>query len=171
MGEFTDTPIHQRTELLIPVYSQKHLFRGGLTPYSTDIHFNASTTDSLWKHFGKRKNCWQRAIFFFSPKCFLLNHRSVSPLVNIFDIITLFAAKLEEPKIGVWGKGINKVNSKTHHQSYQTIQSYNNPDRKNFRKHFGKRRKCRWTAFSSFPIFFFCLSQPKREKGYNSQLI
>ena len=27
-------------------------------------------------------------------------------IVHIFDIIFLFAAPLEEPKIGIWGKGL-----------------------------------------------------------------
>ena len=27
--------------------------------------------------------------------------------VHIFNIILLFAAELEEPKIGIWGKGLN----------------------------------------------------------------
>ena len=36
----------------------------------------------------------------------------VSPFVNIFDIIFLFAAKLEEPKIGKWGKGLKHKTSK-----------------------------------------------------------
>ena len=29
------------------------------------------------------------------------------PIVNIFDIISLFAAKMEEPKIGLWGEGFS----------------------------------------------------------------
>ena len=39
--------------------------------------------------------------FLLFPQCFLLNQKIVSPFVNIFDIISLFAAELEEPKIGV----------------------------------------------------------------------
>ena len=35
------------------------------------------------------------------PQCFLLNQQPVSPLVNIYDMISLFAAELEEPKIGI----------------------------------------------------------------------
>ena len=30
----------------------------------------------------------------------------VSPFVHIFDIISSFAAELEEPKICMWGKGL-----------------------------------------------------------------
>ena len=33
------------------------------------------------------------------PKCFPLKQIIVSPFVHIFTIISLFAAKLEEPKI------------------------------------------------------------------------
>ena len=42
--------------------------------------------------------------FLFFPQCFLHNQKIVSLLVNIFDILTLFAAKLEEPNIYMWGK-------------------------------------------------------------------
>ena len=36
---------------------------------------------------------------------FLLNQITVSPFVHIFDIISLFAAELEKPKIGISDKG------------------------------------------------------------------
>ena len=39
--------------------------------------------------------------FLLFPQCFLLNHIIVSPFVHIFDIIALFAADYEEPKIGI----------------------------------------------------------------------
>ena len=39
--------------------------------------------------------------FLLFAQCFLLNQKIVSPLVNIFDMISLFAAELEEPKIGM----------------------------------------------------------------------
>ena len=45
--------------------------------------------------------------FFLFPQYFLLNQKIVSPLVNIFDIISFVAAELEEPKIGLRGKGLN----------------------------------------------------------------
>ena len=44
--------------------------------------------------------------FLLFPQCFLLDQKIVSPSVNIFDIISLFAAELEEPKIGIRGKGL-----------------------------------------------------------------
>ena len=38
--------------------------------------------------------------FLLFPQCFLLNQKILSPFANIFDIISLFAAELEEPKLG-----------------------------------------------------------------------
>ena len=38
---------------------------------------------------------------------FLLNQIIVSPFVHIFDIISLFAAELEKPKIGISCKGLS----------------------------------------------------------------
>ena len=38
--------------------------------------------------------------FLLFSQCFLLNQKIVSQFVNIFDIISLLAAELEEPKIG-----------------------------------------------------------------------
>ena len=39
--------------------------------------------------------------FLLLPQCFLLNQKIVCSFVNIYDIISLFAAELEEPKIGM----------------------------------------------------------------------
>ena len=39
--------------------------------------------------------------FLLFPQRFLLNQTIVSPFVDDFDIISLFAAELEEPKIGI----------------------------------------------------------------------
>ena len=41
------------------------------------------------------------------PQCFLLNQIIVPIFVHIFDIMFLFAAELEEPKIGISGKVLN----------------------------------------------------------------
>ena len=43
--------------------------------------------------------------FLLFPQRFLLNQKFVPSFVNIFDIISLFAAEVEEPKIGMLGKG------------------------------------------------------------------
>ena len=51
--------------------------------------------------------------FLLIPQCFLLNLIIVSPFVCIFNIISLFAAEFEEPKIGISGKGLTNFNSNT----------------------------------------------------------
>ena len=43
------------------------------------------------------------------PQCFLLYQIIVSPFVPISDIVSLFAAELEDPKIGISGKGLIKL--------------------------------------------------------------
>ena len=49
--------------------------------------------------------------FLLFPQCLQLNQISVSPFVNIFDIISLFAVELKEPKIGLTGKGLTFFSS------------------------------------------------------------
>ena len=39
--------------------------------------------------------------FLLFPQCFQLNPVLVSLFIHIFDVISLFAAELEEPKIGM----------------------------------------------------------------------
>ena len=39
--------------------------------------------------------------FLLFPQCFLPNQKILSTFVNIFDIISLFAAEFEGPKIGI----------------------------------------------------------------------
>ena len=46
--------------------------------------------------------------FLLFRQCFLLNQITVSPFVHIYGIISLFAAELEKPKIGISGKGLYK---------------------------------------------------------------
>ena len=47
---------------------------------------------------------------------FLLNQIIVSPFVHIFDLLSLFAAEFEEPKIGISGKWINFILSRVQHE-------------------------------------------------------
>ena len=47
--------------------------------------------------------------FLLFPQGFLLNQIIVSHFVHIFHITSLFAAELEEPEIGILGKGLNNT--------------------------------------------------------------
>ena len=57
------------------------------------------------KHCGKQRNCSSRAISSF-PTMFSLQSDNCTSFAHIFDIIFLFAAELEEPKIGISGKAL-----------------------------------------------------------------
>ena len=53
-------------------------------------------------------------LFLLFPQCFQFNQTTVSPSDNIFDIISLFAVELEEPKIGISGKGLKVADRMTY---------------------------------------------------------
>ena len=55
------------------------------------------------------------------PQCFLLNQKIVSPFVNIFDTIFLFADELEEPKIGMRHKGLSTIQILVEHYTKQVF--------------------------------------------------
>ena len=57
---------------------------------------------------GKEKNACNKQFLLF-PQCFQLNQTIVSPFVHILDIIALFAIELEEPEIGISGKGLKST--------------------------------------------------------------
>ena len=46
--------------------------------------------------------------FLLFPQCFRLNQKIVSLFVNIYDTISLIAAELKEPKIGISGKRLKR---------------------------------------------------------------
>ena len=54
---------------------------------------------------GKGEIACNKQFLLFS-QCFLLNRIIVCLFVHIFDIVSLFAAELEEPKTGLSGKGL-----------------------------------------------------------------
>ena len=48
--------------------------------------------------------------FFSFPTMFSTQSENCIPISQYFDIVSLFAAEVEEPKIGTSGKGLNKAN-------------------------------------------------------------
>ena len=85
---------------------------------------------SFWRMKNRQflKTLWEKekllvtSNFSFSH-VFYSNQIIVSPFVNIFDIVSLFAAEFEEPKVGISGKGIMNVMLSLCH----TVWSINNP--------------------------------------------
>ena len=78
----------------------KRYFTLWLTLYSIDIHFENIV--------GKGEIARYEQFLLF-PQCFLLNHISVivSPFIHVFDIKSVFAAELEEPKTGIIRARVN----------------------------------------------------------------
>ena len=58
--------------------------------------------------------------FLLFPQCFLLNQIIASPFVHIFDIISLFAAEVEDPKIGLSGKRVDSCGINLFLRLFQT---------------------------------------------------
>ena len=71
-----------------------------LTLYSINTHLTHQQQTAFENIVGKGEIARNEQFLLF-PQCFLLNQVIVSPFVHIFDIISLFAAELEEPKIGL----------------------------------------------------------------------
>ena len=132
-----------------------------LTFYSIDTRFDSPTVDSFLKTLWGKREIARNKQFLLFPQCFLLNQIIVSLFVHIFVIISLFPAKWEDPKIGIWGKGsstliMSSANALNLDQSkilsfgkeltkfpYQTVLDFHKPwKKKAIWKHCGKRRKC-----------------------------
>ena len=47
--------------------------------------------------------------FLFFSQCFLVNQEIVTPFINIFDSISLFAAEFQESEIDISGKGLRSL--------------------------------------------------------------
>ena len=84
-------------------FSETFRTRATLSFYSINTRFEASTTDRFENIVGKEEIACNEQFLLF-PQHFLLNQIIVSPFVHISDIISLFAAKLEDSKIAIWGK-------------------------------------------------------------------
>ena len=68
---------------------------------------------TAFKNIVRKEEIARNKQFFLFPQCFLLNQKTVSSFVNIFDIVSLFAAELEEPKIAISSKGLTFENIET----------------------------------------------------------
>ena len=61
-------------------------------------HFDALTTHRF-ENIVEKEEIARYEQYLLFPQGFLLNQKFVSPFVYIFDVLSLKAAKLEEPKI------------------------------------------------------------------------
>ena len=65
-----------------------------LTLYFIDTHFNTSTT--AFENIVGKVEITHNEQFLLFPQCFIFNRITESTFVHIFDVISLFAAELEE---------------------------------------------------------------------------
>ena len=77
-------------------------------PLHHRYYFDASTKTAFENIVGKGEIACNEQFLLFQ-QCFLLNHIIISPFVHIFDVISLFAAEFEEPKIDISGKGSKEI--------------------------------------------------------------
>ena len=75
-----------------------------LTLFSIDTHLTHQQQTAFENIVGKGEIA-RNEQFLLCPQSFLLNQITVSPFVHIFDIVSLFAAELEEPKLAYEVKG------------------------------------------------------------------
>ena len=80
-----------------------------LTLYSLDTHLTHQQQTALEGMMGKGEIARYEQFLLFT-QCFQLNQKIVSLFVYIFDIVSLFAVELEEPKNGISGRGLNGEN-------------------------------------------------------------
>ena len=72
-----------------------------MTPYLYLLLQNWDQQQTAFKNIMGKEEIAHNEQFLLFPQCFLLNQKIVSPFLNIFDTISVFAAELEESKIGM----------------------------------------------------------------------
>ena len=82
------------------------MLQNGSKPFTPSILILTHQQQTAFENIVGKGEIARNEQFLLFPQCFLLNQISVSPFVCIFDIIPLFAAELEELKIGISGKGL-----------------------------------------------------------------
>ena len=88
-------------------YTFTNLQVGGINPLLHRYSFWRINNRQLLKKLWKKKKLLITSKSPFSTIFF--TQIIVSPFVHTFDITSLFAAGLEEPKIGMWGKGLRWI--------------------------------------------------------------
>ena len=68
--------------------------------YSIDTHLMHQQQTAFENIVGNEEIAHNEQFLLFL-QCFLLNQKVVSPFVNVFDIISLFAVELQGPKINM----------------------------------------------------------------------
>ena len=72
-----------------------------LNPFTPQILILTHQQQTAFENIVGKEEIAHNELFLLFQQCFLFKQKIVSPFANIFDIISLFAAELGEPKIGM----------------------------------------------------------------------
>ena len=95
--------------------------------------------------------------FLLFPQCFLLNQITVSTFVHIFDIVSLFAAELEEPKIAIMRQRVNDADKEGFLTHSHTMTPFDAPGKQAFENTVGKGEIAHDEQFLLFPQCFLLI--------------
>ena len=65
------------------------------------LHRYSFQQQRVFENIVQKQEIARKEQFLIFPQCFLLDQKIVSPFVHIFDVVSVFAAELEAPKIGM----------------------------------------------------------------------
>ena len=90
----------------MPLYTVKKkkeilLCENGNYPFTPMKLILTHQQQTAFKNIVEKEEIARNEQFLLFPQCFLLNQITISLFVYISDIISLFAAELEEPKLGI----------------------------------------------------------------------
>ena len=112
---------YNNQKVLVFVYPGNDILKKSVTcifrflPFNPYILILTHQEQTAFENIVGKEEIARNEQFLLFPQCFLLHQEIVSPFVNIFDIMSLFAAELEEPKIGIQGKGLTNTYRKDYH--------------------------------------------------------
>ena len=76
-----------------------------MLPFTPQILVLTHQQHTAFENFVGKGEIPRNEQFLLFPQSFLLKQIIVSPFVHIFAIISSFAVELEEPRIGIYGRG------------------------------------------------------------------
>ena len=95
--------------LIISIFASSKMFRNSFCSSVVNPLLHRYSFWRIIENIVGKEEIARNEQFLLFQQCFLLNQITVSPFVHIFDIISLFATELEEPKIGISGNGLKDV--------------------------------------------------------------
>ena len=132
--------------------------------YHTIPTFNDPEKEAFWKHCAKRKKCWLQPAFSVSHNVFYPSHITVQFFIHTWTSLKFchlieLIQSFELYKIRSFANGYNFGTTTTllggvESILYNTIPTFNHPEKVGFWKFCEKRRKCLYSVFFLLPEWF-----------------